>query len=151
MVSSRALTLCYFMENCLLLLGAKKIYGKNLPCINFVIDLRRCKNTFGFEKYLIKLPLNNRILMTKFRCRNHRLPIEAGCRAQTTVMPPLQRHRWWIPLSVMLSGIQRRAYKYINVKFWKRPSAIKLEKLFKQNNNKVLKLSLFMKVIIPKF
>ena len=41
------------------------------------------KNTFGFEKYLTELPVNNRILMTKFRCRDHRLPIEAGCRAQT--------------------------------------------------------------------
>ena len=40
-------------------------------------------NTFGFEKYLTELPVNNRILMTKFWCRNHRLPIEAGCRAQT--------------------------------------------------------------------
>ena len=49
---------------------------------------RIIKNTFGFcffgfEKYLTELPVNNRIVMTKFRCRNHRLPIEAGCRAQT--------------------------------------------------------------------
>ena len=44
---------------------------------------RIIKSTFGFEKYLTELPVKNRILMTKFRCRNHRLPIEAGCRAQT--------------------------------------------------------------------
>ena len=44
---------------------------------------RIIKNTFGFEKYLTELPVNNRILMTKFRCRNHRLPIKAGCQAQT--------------------------------------------------------------------
>ena len=44
---------------------------------------RVIKNTFGFEKYLIELPLNNRILLTNFRCRNDRLPIEAGCQAQT--------------------------------------------------------------------
>ena len=44
---------------------------------------KNLENTFGFEKYLTELPVNNRILMTKFRCRNHRLPIETGCRAQT--------------------------------------------------------------------
>ena len=42
--------------------------------------------------------------------------------------------------------------KYINVKFWKRPSTIQLEQLFKQNDyNNVLQLSLFVKVIIAKF
>ena len=37
----------------------------------------------GFETYLIKIPLNNSILMTKCRCRNHRLPclpVEADLR-----------------------------------------------------------------------
>ena len=43
---------------------------------------RIIKNTYSFEKYLIELPLNNRISMTKFRCHNHRLTIESGCRAQ---------------------------------------------------------------------
>ena len=42
--------------------------------------------------------------------------------------------------------------KYINYKFWKRPSAIQLEKLFKQNDyNEVLKSSLIVKVIISMF
>ena len=42
--------------------------------------------------------------------------------------------------------------KYINVKFWKRPSAIQLDQLFKQNDyNNVLKLSVFVKEIIAKF
>ena len=37
--------------------------------------------------------------------------------------------------------IREEHTKYINVKFWKRPSAIQLEQLFKQNNYKnVLKL-----------
>ena len=43
----------------------------------------KCKVYRIIEKYLIILPLNNRILLTKFRCRNHRLPIESGSRAQT--------------------------------------------------------------------
>ena len=42
--------------------------------------------------------------------------------------------------------------KYINFKFWKRPSTIQVEQLFKQNYyNNVLQLSLFVKVIIAKF
>ena len=117
---------------------------------------RIIKNTFGFEKYLTELPVNNRILMTKFRCRNHRLPIEAGCRAQIQRDLRLCLHcndigdEYHYLLCCPLFREERK--KYINVKFWKRPSTIQLEQLFKQNDyNNVLQLSLFVKVIIAKF
>ena len=115
---------------------------------------RIIKNTFGFEKYLTELPVNNRILMTKFRCRNHRLPIEAGCRAQTRDLR-LCLHcndigdEYHYLLCCPLFREEHK--KYINVKFWKRPSTIQPEQLFKQNDyNNVLQLSLFVKVIIAK-
>ena len=38
--------------------------------------------TFGFENYLDTLPQLLRKYLKKFRCRNHRLPIEAGVRSQ---------------------------------------------------------------------
>ena len=43
---------------------------------------RIIKTTFGFEKYLNDLPDLWRKYFTKFRCPNHRLPIEAGVRSQ---------------------------------------------------------------------
>ena len=36
------------------------------------------ENIPGFGKNQIELPLNNRIQMTEFRSRNHRLPIKTG-------------------------------------------------------------------------
>ena len=116
---------------------------------------RIIKNTFGFEKYLTELPVNNRILMTKFRCRNPSLPIEAGCRAQTQRDLRLCLHcndigdEYHYLLCCPLFREERK--KYINVKFWKRPSTIQLEQLSKQNDyNNVLQLSFFVKVIIAK-
>ena len=44
------------------------------------IIYRTFKTTFTFENYLISLPRKLKIIFSKFRCRNHRLPIETGCR-----------------------------------------------------------------------
>lgn len=43
-------------------------------CTNY----RIVKNHLQLEPYLINLPIRQRHIMTNFRCRNHRLPIEAG-------------------------------------------------------------------------
>ena len=44
------------------------------------IIYRMFKKTFTFENYLISLPRKLKIIFTNFRFRNHRLPIESGCR-----------------------------------------------------------------------
>ena len=44
------------------------------------IIYRTFKTTFNFENYSISLPRKLEIIFTKFRCRNHRLPMETGCR-----------------------------------------------------------------------
>ena len=44
------------------------------------IIYRTYKTTFTFENYLISSPRRLKIIFTKFRCRNHRLPIGTGCR-----------------------------------------------------------------------
>ena len=43
---------------------------------------RIIKTAFGFKSYLNELPDLLKTYFTKFRCRNHRLPIEAGARSQ---------------------------------------------------------------------
>ena len=49
--------------------------SQSRKCTNY----RIFKNIFGFDNYLIELPEELRKYLTKFRCRNHRLPIEIGC------------------------------------------------------------------------
>ena len=51
---------------------------------NSVFELSKClnfrifKHIHGFEKYLTELPTDLRIALSKFRCVNHKLPIEKG-------------------------------------------------------------------------
>ena len=50
----------------------------NSKCINY----RIYKDIFGFEDYLIQLPDNLRVVLTKFRCRNNKMPVEIGARCR---------------------------------------------------------------------
>ena len=52
-----------------------EIYESN-KCMN----CRIFKKSLNLEGYLIDLSFQQRRLMTRFRCRNHKLPIELGCR-----------------------------------------------------------------------
>ena len=45
-------------------------------CLNYIIF----KSYLKLEQYLTNLRYSQRVWMTRFRCRNHKLPIEAGCR-----------------------------------------------------------------------
>ena len=58
--------------------------SESRKCINY----RIFKNHFKLEKYLVDLPKNLRKILTKFRCCNHRLPIERGCQEN---IPPDMR------------------------------------------------------------
>ena len=42
------------------------------------INYRIFKTNFGFEQYLVSLPIKQQILFMQIRTRNHRLPIETG-------------------------------------------------------------------------
>ena len=43
-------------------------------CLNF----RIFKYTYGFENYLTEQPIDLKIAYSKFRCVNHKLPVEKG-------------------------------------------------------------------------
>ena len=38
------------------------------------------KSSLKLQEYLAILPYSQRVWMARFRCKNHKLPIEAGCR-----------------------------------------------------------------------
>ena len=59
----------------LLLKWMQDIY-LNSKCNNY----RIYKDIFGFEDYLIQLQDNLKVVLTKFRCRNNKMPVEIGVR-----------------------------------------------------------------------
>ena len=54
-------------------------WHESIPESRKYINYRIFKNHFKLEKYLVDLPDKLCKILTKFRCRNHRLPIERGC------------------------------------------------------------------------
>ena len=118
---------------------------------------RIIKTTFGFENYLNTLPQLLRKYFTKFRCRNHRLPIEAGVRSQ--VLRDMRLcHLCQKDIGdeyhylLCCSHFSEERKKYIYPKYWRRPSTIYLEELFRHTKGENLnKLALFAKCIICKF
>ena len=112
------------------------------------------KKRFELEKYITVLSFNNLYTFCKYRCGNHRLPVESG-RWQN-----LQRNERLCPLcgssdigdeyhyilSCKALNYERR--KYLPDYCKSNPNVIKLEKLFCSRNSIVLeKLCKFIKII----
>ena len=118
---------------------------------------RIIKTTFGLENYLNDLPDLLREYFTEFRCRNHHLPIEAGVRSQ--VLRDMRvcqfcktdiGYEFHYLLCRVHFKEERR--KYIEAKYYIRPSTIYLQELFKQpKGEKPKQLAIFAKIIICKF
>ena len=122
-------------------------------CTNY----RIFKKIFTFEKYLTELPDQLRKNMTKFRCRNHRLPIESGCRTHVSRDMRICQHcrkdigdEYHYLLSCPHFTTERA--KYIKKTCWQKPSAIQLERLMNNtNSDDFRKLSMFVKFILSTF
>ena len=123
----------------------------NSKCINY----RIYKDIFGFEDYLIQLPDNLRVVLTKFRCRNNKMPKEIGVRDN---VPREQRicnlcHTGDIGdefhyLFICKHVISHRK-KYIPPFYPKHISTIKMHAIMNLNNINVLtNLALFTKIVM---
>ena len=66
----------------------------NSKCINY----RIYKDIFSFKDYLIQLSDNLRVVLTKYRCRNNKMPVEIGVRDN---VPREQRISVILGISVM--------------------------------------------------
>lgn len=123
-------------------------------CLNY----KMYKHTFKFEQYLDILPPNLANILLRFRCTNHKLPIEEG-RFHNT--PRVQRtcklcnsnalgdeFHYLFECSI-LNDVRK---KYIPRYYRQNPNAIKFESLMNSDNKKLLtKLSLFCKHIMSLF
>ena len=104
--------------------------------------------------YLNELPDLLRKYFTKFRCRNHRLPIEAGVRSQ--VLRDMRICQFCetdigdeFHYLLCCPNFKEERKHFINSKYYVRPSTFYLHKLFKQTKGGNLKkLAMFVKIII---
>ena len=118
---------------------------------------RIIKTSFGFENYLNELPDLLRKYFTKFRCRNHRLPIEAGARSQ--VLRDMRMCQFCeidigdeFHYLLCCPTFKEERKNFINSKYYRRPSTFYLYELFYQTKGENLKkLAMFVKLIICKF
>ena len=100
-------------------------------CINY----RMFVSEFKLENYLINLPFPSRKLLAKFRCRNHKLPIEKDCHLG---LPREQRLCKKCDLSEIgdefhylfrYNYFVKERRKYIKCKYYNLPSTLKFEEL----------------------
>ena len=55
-------------------------WSSEINIISKCINYRMFKTSLHLEEYLLTLSYHQRCKMARFRCRNHNLPIESGCR-----------------------------------------------------------------------
>ena len=118
---------------------------------------RVIKKNFCLENYLLTLPSVLKRCVLKFRCRNHRLPIESGCRAlvlrDMRTCPHCKRDvgdEFHYLLACPYFNNERR--QFLQRQFWKNPSTLKLESLFENTSLKfTVNLANFIKIILNSF
>ena len=124
------------------------VNSKSINCIIY-------KDIFGFKNYLIQLPDNLMVVLTKFCCRNDNIPVEIGARDN---VPRQQRacnlcdtgnigdefHYLFICKHVI-----SHRNKYFKPFYLKHFSTIKMHEVVNANNIDVLtNLALFTKIIM---
>ena len=115
-------------------------------------NYRIIKNTHKFETYLVKLPDNLRIPLTKFRCRNHKLPIEYGIYARVDRTYRLCTHcdklsdKFHYLFECVKFQDQRKLFlKRYYIKY---PSCLKMEELYNSKGRCLLIFCKFVNIII---
>ena len=122
-------------------------------CTNY----RMFKLTFRLERYLIELPDQLCKSLTRFRCRNHRLPIESGCREN--IQSNMRTCQYCLKdigdefhYLLSCSHFNNTRKQYIHPKFWNNPSTFQMERLMNiVSDDELKKLSLFIKYILAQF
>jgi hypothetical protein len=126
---------------------------RQTKCINY----RMYKDSLDLENYLLVLPPKFRRLMIRFRCRNHRLPVEANvyrtdidtdkCTLCDTQEVGDEFHYLFKCPSF---AIDRQLY--IKKIYWNNPSAVKFSSVMNcKKRNELINLCKFISIILDKF
>ena len=121
-------------------------------CMNY----RLFKVEFGLEPYLLELSPVVRKSMTRFRCRNHRLPVESArhviserlCRVCTMCDSQEMGDEFHYLLKCAAFFEERK--KYVKRNFFLRPSSVNFRNLLNCNGQDLKKLALFVKLILER-
>lgn len=118
---------------------------------------RIIKSSFGLETYLLKLPLHSRKVLTKFRCRNHRLPIERA--SYENVLRDMRICHFCrkdigdeYHYILCCPHFSNERKKYICTRLCKSPSTFNLNILFNKSGvDDLKKLTKFVRTIMSQF
>jgi hypothetical protein len=115
-------------------------------------NYRIFKSKFGFENYLVTLSPKLRELFTKFRCRNHKLPIEIG--VYTGVVKEERICAMCNELGdefhyiFSCNQFQQQRVDFLNNYYRHHISTLKMEQLFNCKGAQLYKLCKLIKVIL---
>jgi hypothetical protein len=121
-------------------------------CLNY----RIFKTKFEIEKYLTEIPFKLRKALTSFRCRSNRLPIETGV---FTNIPREERICTLCNLHEVgdeyhyifnCSCFKEQRNLYIDNHFLEHASAYKMNELFNQNGEKLVRLCKYVLVVLKR-
>ena len=137
---------------------------EHLECVNY----RMFKNEWGLSPYLVLLPLGQRTLITKFRTRNHNLPVCPNSHFKRKTDDGKGEAKKGMALHCPLCRLNEIGDEYhyifkcpafasdrkklIDTRFTSRPNALKFQELFESSDIEVLsKLSKFTNSIMSNF
>ena len=112
------------------------------------------KSTLTFEDYIVSLPIKLRVPFTRFRCRNHKLPIERQaylgvvrddrkCRVCNSGDIGDEFH-----YLLVCTHFNETRKKYIKKYYWDKPSTEKMFQLLNIKGKSLLSLSKFVKLLL---
>lgn len=119
-------------------------------CYNY----RMFKQTFKFETYLVELPTQLRKILTKFRCRNHSLPVEKmayrGISREHRICHCCQMNEIGDEYHYIFKCTKFLAErkKYIDKNYYNNPSSDKFHKLMNGSKPQLVKLCKFIQIIL---
>jgi len=126
--------------------------NRNGLCINY----RIFKDSVCFENYLIMLDDRDRINLCRFRCGNHRLPINekryslsndsTSCLLCNSNQPGDEYH-----YTLVCPAFTQLRKKYIKRFYYIRPNTLKFKQLFNSNRKQLSNLARFVDVIMKTF
>jgi hypothetical protein len=120
-------------------------------CFNY----RIFKVDFGFEDYLLQLSPCLRKCLTRFRCRNHRLPVESARNIdrlyRTCTLCELHETGDEFHYILKCPALAEDRRKYVKRYYYVKPSTVTFNLLLNSKGKRLVNLVIFVKIILAKF
>jgi len=125
--------------------------NESSQCVNY----RLFKTTLRLEEYMVKLPIQYRVTLTKFRCGNHRLPIVTGrylgIDRKDRICKKCLGNKLGDEFHYIFecSFFESERKKFLKTHYRERPNVLKMYQLFNSvNDAELINLVKFCKLII---